>query len=143
MLEEDFGEQLPEDAKKIVQRIGRSTERLEKMIGDVLTFSRMTLQPIAKEVVDVEAIIRVTLEHDSELQPPKATIYVQSPLPKLIGHEASLTQCVSNLLRNAVKFVAPGVKPQVTIRAQQSGANVQIWFEDNGIGIAAKEKVRL
>src|SRR5205085_1320701 len=105
MLEEDFGEQLPEDAKKIVQRIGRSTERLEKMIGDVLTFSRMTLQPIAKEVVDVEAIIRVTLEHDSELQPPKATIYVQSPLPKLIGHEASLTQCVSNLLRNAVKFV--------------------------------------
>ncbi len=54
------------------------------------------------------------------------------------AHPAYLTQCVSNLLGNALKFVRPGVPPTVTIRAEDEPhtGNVKVWFEDNGIGIA-------
>jgi two-component system sensor histidine kinase/response regulator len=143
ILEEDYGEQLPTDARGIVQRIGASAGRLEKLITDVLSYSRMTLEPISKQVVELEALITEIIDHDSDLQPPRAVVIMERPLPKVIGHEASLTQCVSNLLCNAVKFVAPGTQPVVRIRAQDLDGDVRIWFEDNGIGISPEEQGRI
>jgi signal transduction histidine kinase len=52
-----------------------------------------------------------------------------------MGHEAYLTQCITNLLGNAVKFVPEGKKPQVRVRAEVFGNDLRLWFEDNGIGI--------
>src|SRR6185436_4538853 len=57
------------------------------------------------------------------------------PFLPMLGHEASLTQCIANLLGNAVKFVARGVKPQVRIYSETVGGQVRLWIEDNGIGI--------
>jgi signal transduction histidine kinase len=46
-------------------------------------------------------------------------------------------------LDNAVKFVAPGVKPQVRIRGETSNGSVRLWFADNGIGIDQEARQRL
>jgi signal transduction histidine kinase len=77
-----------------------------------------------------------------------------------MGHEVLLTQCVSNLLSNAVKFVEPGVTPRIRIWAEvgffdagsapsPGGSRnttprsmVRVWIEDNGIGIAPKDRDR-
>ena len=58
-------------------------------------------------------------------------------LPALLANEAVLTQCFSNLLGNAVKFVAPGVRPHVEISSEltASGRRARLFFKDNGIGI--------
>ena len=56
-------------------------------------------------------------------------------MPQVLGNEAALTQCFSNLLDNAVKFVAPGVRPRVRIWAEPSPPLVRLCFADNGIGI--------
>jgi signal transduction histidine kinase len=53
------------------------------------------------------------------------------------GNEALLTQCIANLLGNAVKFVAPEVHPRVKIWVEESGGMARFWFEDNGVGIPA------
>jgi signal transduction histidine kinase len=53
----------------------------------------------------------------------------------VLGHEAYLTQCITNLLGNAVKFVAVGVVPRILIRSERVDGKVRFWFEDNGIGI--------
>ena len=87
-------------------------------------------------------------------QRPKALIRIEGAIPPVLATEAELTQCFSNLLGNAVKFVEAGKTPEVRVWAQrlgkgeyratpeqaadQSGAEsgwVRIWFEDNGIGI--------
>jgi signal transduction histidine kinase len=60
---------------------------------------------------------------------------VEQPLHPVLGHEAYLTQCVTNLLANAVKFVAAGVVPKIRIRSERCDGKVRVWFEDNGIGI--------
>jgi signal transduction histidine kinase len=62
---------------------------------------------------------------------------------RVLGNEAALTQCVSNLLTNAAKFVAPGVFPLIRIRAEPKGERVRVWFEDNGIGIDPQYKDRI
>ena len=64
-------------------------------------------------------------------------------LPKVLGAEASLAQCISNLLINAVKFVAPQTRPCVKIRAETIGEDIRLWVEDNGIGIAPKDHARI
>jgi signal transduction histidine kinase len=62
----------------------------------------------------VKAIIR----ERPELQPPRADVRIESPLPRVLGHRALLTQCFSNLLGNAVKYVAPHVQPRIRLWAE-------------------------
>ncbi|MHC1767727.1 MAG: ATP-binding protein [Verrucomicrobiia bacterium] len=52
-----------------------------------------------------------------------------------LGNEALLTQCVSNLLANAVKFVEPGCRPRVRLWTEQRQGRVALFVRDNGIGI--------
>jgi signal transduction histidine kinase len=60
-----------------------------------------------------------------------------------MGNDAALTQCFSNLLRNAVKFVAPGAAPKVRLWAERTGERVRIWVEDKGIGIPSYARERI
>jgi signal transduction histidine kinase len=47
------------------------------------------------------------------------------------------------MLDNAVKFVAPGVKPRVRVWTEPRADKVRLWIEDNGIGIEAESQKRL
>ena len=67
----------------------------------------------------------------------QARVDIASPLPHVLAHQATLAQAVTNLLSNAIKFVAPGVRPEVRVRAEEAEGRVRLWVEDNGIGIPA------
>jgi signal transduction histidine kinase len=60
-----------------------------------------------------------------------------------MANEAGLVQCLSNLIGNSIKFVAPGVTPRVEIWAETHGSRVRLYVRDNGIGIEpeAHEKI--
>jgi signal transduction histidine kinase len=60
-----------------------------------------------------------------------------------MGHDASLTQCLTNLLDNAVKFVTPGVPPRVQVFTEVRDNRVRINVRDNGIGIDPDSQKRL
>ena len=61
---------------------------------------------------------------------------VEDPLLPVEGHEGLVTQAISNLVSNGVKYVAPNVRPKIRIWTQARGERVRLWVEDNGIGIA-------
>ena len=74
----------------------------------------------------------------------KAEIHIQGKLPTVLGNEAFLTQCFSNLLGNASKFVEPGTIPRIEIGAEErEPPMVRVWIEDNGVGIAAENHERI
>jgi signal transduction histidine kinase len=75
--------------------------------------------------------------------PNAPEIVVEGRLPDVIGHEASLSQAISNLLNNAVKFVAPGVQPKIRVRTEARKNDARLWVEDNGIGIKPEYQHRL
>jgi len=54
-----------------------------------------------------------------------------------------LTQAISNLLNNAVKFVAPGTRPTARVWTEPRADRVRLWIEDNGIGIKPEYQHRL
>jgi PAS domain S-box-containing protein len=134
-LLEDWGGKLPAEAREYVDKIIQAGARLDRLILDVLTYSRAAAGEVGIGPVDTERVAREVIAQYPELSEGGVRIAVESPLEPVLGHEASLAQCLSNLLLNAVKFMAPGVAPHVRVRTERLHSLVRIWVEDNGIGI--------
>lgn len=124
-----------QDSQGFLRRIRTSGDRMDALITDALSFSKVVRQELPLEPVDPGALLRGMLDSYPEFQPSKADIRIQGELPLVMGNEAGLTQCFSNLIGNAVKFVKPGQRPEVEIRAERRDGLVRIWVEDQGIGI--------
>jgi signal transduction histidine kinase len=137
VLLEDHGSRLDAEGIAFLTKISAGAARLDLLVQDVLAYSRVAKGHIDLEDVSFGDIVRDVMEAYPDLA-EKATITISTPLPRVRGHPAYLTQCVSNLLGNAVKFVRPGVAPAVKIWAEngQDMDQARVYFEDNGIGIA-------
>jgi signal transduction histidine kinase len=118
-----------------LQRIMGTSKRLDALVQDILAYSRVSRVEIVTQPIDLDLLLREILDQYPNLKAPQAVVDVKKPLGRVKGHDASLTQCISNLLGNAVKFVAQGVKPQVEVGSEQSNGHVRLWVKDNGIGI--------
>jgi len=159
ILAEDYASKLDAEALDYLSRIVSSARRLDRLIQDVLNYSKIINEQMVIEPVDLDRLTREIIETYPGWQPPKAEIEIQSALPKVLGNEAFLTQCISNLVSNAIKFVSPGRVPRVRIRAEELMApatrcerlndggvpvpQVRLCFEDNGIGISAEQGTRI
>lgn len=140
---EDYGDVLDAEGRDIVERIVQGSTRMDRLIHDVLTYTRVGRQQIHLQPVSLQRLVRDVVDQYPEFASDRAKILVEGNLPDVIGHEPSLSQVISNLLNNAVKFVPPGVKPEVRIRGERKGGVVRLWFEDNGIGIKPEYQSRL
>jgi len=144
ILEDEYSDQIAGNGKDYLRRITASANRLDSLIQDVLNYSKIVRAELTLERVDLEPFIHGITESYPNLRAHDAEIRVEGPLPAVMANPAALTQVVSNLLGNAVKFVKPGVKPQVRVRAEKTGDRaVRLWFEDNGIGIRREVQERI
>jgi PAS domain S-box-containing protein len=141
-LLEDYGGALDGEARHCLGRIAENAQRLDRMVRDVLTFSRISRSELRMENVSLDRLVRELLPHYPALQPGHAEVEV-APLHAVRGHEPSVTQIVSNLLTNAVKFVAPGVKPHIRVWTEPTDRFVRLFIRDNGIGIPPERQSRL
>jgi PAS domain S-box-containing protein len=136
ILTTDFAPQLESEAQEYLHRIARSASRMDKLIQDVLNYSRVVRADLPLEPVDVEQLLRGILDTYPMFAADKASVSVQRPFSAVLGNEAMLMQIFSNLMGNAVKFVAPGLKPSIKIWAENVAPMVRLYVQDNGIGIA-------
>jgi PAS domain S-box-containing protein len=142
LVVEDYGDRIPEGLPHL-KRVIDAAARLDRLIQDVLSFTRLSRAEIEVGPVDVEALVRGILNERPELGKERAAVQIESPLALVRGHEASLTQCLANLLDNAVKFVAPGVRPLVRVYTELVPGRVRVYVSDNGIGIDEAGQRRL
>jgi PAS domain S-box-containing protein len=143
ILETDFAPALPDQARDFTRRIAAGAQRLDALITDVLNYSRIARSELPLDKVDVEKLTRDIVESYPNVKESAATILIQSPIPPVLGNTAALTQCISNIITNAIKFVRPGSTPRVIIRADHNSECVRLWFEDNGIGISEEGQKRI
>jgi len=143
MLDQDCGEQVDATGKDYIRRIVTSARRMDRLIQDVLTYSRIARSELQMEVVDTDHLVQGILESYPGFQSPAAVIEVKRPLLKVLANEAALTQCLSNLIGNAIKFVPPGNVPRVTVWSELLEDRVRIHVQDRGIGVPAKHQQRI
>lgn len=139
---EDYGSKIPEGVE-FLRKVISAANRMDRLIQDVLNFARISRGEIKLAPVDITALVRDIIHERPELQPPRAEVTLAVPLLPVMGHDASLTQCLTNLLDNAVKFVPPGTPPRVTVYTKPVGERVRICVQDNGIGIDPEGQQRL
>jgi len=134
-LEEDFGDQLPEDAQFMLARITHSASRMGDLIQDLLNFSRSSQTNLDFHSVDLSAIAQSIVddlrEHDTE---HKATCHIE---PNLIAEaaDASMMRVVlNNLIGNAWKYSSKVEKPAIHIGADKQDDTAYFYVRDNGVG---------
>jgi signal transduction histidine kinase len=140
LLLENHSAKLNAEAVEYLTRISNSANRLDLLIRDVLSYSNIVRAELVLGPVDIDTLIRDIIRDYPSLHPEKADITVPQTLPAVLGNEAFLTQCFSNLLDNAVKFVEPGVRPRVEISAEVLDDLARFKVQDNGIGIPQEHR---
>lgn len=141
-LMEDYSARLDEQGRHYLHRIINSSARMERLIQDILTYSRLSRREIYLQPVLLERLVADIVQQYPEMQAPNATIQWE-PLLNVVGHEPSLSQAISNLLSNAVKFVPDNTVPQVKLWTEARDGMVRLWVQDNGIGVRAADQPRL
>ncbi len=143
VLEADYGDKLDEQGRNYLARIMSSASRLDALITDVLSYSRIAMSQAELQRVNLDQLVPEILDHYPQFQEAATAVRIEHPLPVVNGNRALLTQVFSNLLVNALKFMPPGRAPSVVVRAEGKEERVRIWVEDNGIGIKPeyREKV--
>jgi PAS domain S-box-containing protein len=147
-LLEDYGNRLDETGHDYAKRIVAASRRMDQLIQDLLTYSRLSraeleLQPVALDPLLKGVAIQVEEQAQAATPERLPTIEVLEPLPIVVGHRGVLTQVFVNLLTNATKFVAPEVTPHVTVSAETRQDRVRVTVADNGIGIAEEHQERI
>ena len=123
-------------AQDCTRHISEAAIRVDNMVEDLLTYGRLAHEPMPREPLHLESIVdRALARLAGEIDVAKAQMHIESPLPQALGHPPVLEQVIINLLRNALKFVRPGVAPEITIRSDEQPEAVRLWVVDNGIGI--------
>lgn len=125
-----------QQARELLRKVSAAAERMDALIRDALNYSQSVRQVLPLENVDTGALLRGMLDSYPELQPSRAHICVEGELPIVMGNGAGLTQCLSNLLENAVKFVKVGQMPDVRVWGEEREGWARIWVADKGIGIS-------
>jgi PAS domain S-box-containing protein len=143
ILLNDYTDKLDADGQRFLKRISASAGRMDKLIQDVLNYSRVVRGELPMETVDLDKLLTGIVDTYPSFTPDKAEITLQGPLPCVLGNEAMLTQIFSNLIGNAVKFVPKGVKPRITIWAERRKSHVRLFVKDNGIGIEADQHEKI
>lgn len=144
LLLEEYARTLDARGENYAQRIRDAAGRMDRLIQDLLNYGRLGHQVVVWASVDLMALVEGVLKdlrHD--ILTTKAELQVDAPLPKVRGDAQILEQVLNNLVCNALKFVAPGIRPRIRIWAETFGSTVRLNIQDNGIGIAPEYHERI
>lgn len=143
-LIEDEADRLSDDGKMFANRIAAAVVRLDRLITDLLAYSRLSRVELRLEPVPMQDVMQ-TVQRDLETQIAEsgAQIVVEDALPVVLANRAVLVQLTENLLSNAIKFVAPNIAPRIQVSGAIEGSMARLRFQDNGIGIDPKHQERV
>lgn len=143
-LLEDFGPRLEPEARDFATRIAAAAALMDRMILDLMEYSRIGRSTTKPGPVSLDTRVAEALELlDADIRGRNAEIRVEGRLPAVLGQPSILTSVLTRLISNAVKFVEPGARPSVVIRAEERAGTVRLWIEDRGIGLAPGVRERI
>jgi light-regulated signal transduction histidine kinase (bacteriophytochrome) len=137
LLEEDYKESLGETADMYIGFMVDGAERMRRLIGDLLDYSRMGPGQGNLEPVDLGEMIDSVIEDLGAVIRESGAAISRGAMPTLQVNPAQMRRVFQNLLANSVKFHGRDA-PRVLLAARRQEDTWLFTVEDNGIGIAEK-----
>jgi signal transduction histidine kinase len=135
LLKRRYAGQLDERADQYINFAVDGAQRMQRLINDLLAFSRIGRANTGFADVDLDRVMSDTVAGLDALRERTDAEITWSDLPVVRGEEVLLATLLANLVGNSLKFRRPGVPPRVRVSAKQAGAEWEFTCQDNGIGI--------
>ncbi|WP_406143576.1 ATP-binding protein [Streptomyces sp. NBC_01012] len=137
LLDKRYSTELDERGRQYIDFAVDGAKRMQVLINDLLTFSRVGRVQQVWKPVDLGAALDRALSNLTLVVEESETVVVrEDPLPELLGDSTSLTMVWQNLIGNAVKFRRPDVPCRITVGCVREDGDWHLTVADNGIGIA-------
>ncbi|GAB2502335.1 sensor histidine kinase [Promicromonospora xylanilytica] len=143
LLQKRYGDSLDDRADQYIEFAVDGAKRMQRLIQDLLAFSRVGRTGVAREDVDLEGVLTAALSELSERAEATGADIVHDPMPVVHGERALLQQLFVNLVGNSLKFRDPERAPVIRIEVRSMRAHWEISVVDNGIGIDAQYAERV
>ncbi len=135
ILMEDYSGALEEEAKQLIARIRNSGFRMERLIEDLLAFSKMGRHDLVRSEINMEELARHVI---ADLNTgTKVAVQISNVLP-VFGDQSLMQQVWVNLLSNAVKYSSKKEKARVEVSSKKEGSEIIYSVKDNGAGFDMK-----
>ncbi len=144
LLARRYEDQLDQTALEFINYAVDGAQRMNRLINDLLQYSRVGRQQQHFTFVSLQDIIDMAQANlASKIEDTGAELEIPSSLPRLPGNKTLLVQLFQNLISNAIKFRKNNCAPHITITIKELSAHWRIGVEDNGIGIPEKHQERI
>jgi PAS domain S-box-containing protein len=136
---------LDEKGVNLLKRIMDVSKRIEKMIMDLLAYSRAEKDAVGEfEFIDTYQVVQSIIEElKLKWEGQAVTFNVSQTMPEILFHPGSFRQIMSNLIDNAIKYSRQSPAAVVSINCQTEDGTVVFSVTDNGVGIdpSLQEKI--
>jgi PAS domain S-box-containing protein len=134
IVSEDYAPRLDETGREYLQRIRIATQRMARLIDDLIDLARLTRQTMKREEVNLSQIVEQIL---TELRQEDPARHIEAHVePNLIAaaDRALIRVALENLLRNAWKFTSRRDVAQIQFHAEMRERQIVYCVTDNGAG---------
>jgi PAS domain S-box-containing protein len=134
LLTKRYEGKLDGDADRFIDRTNQNVLRMQRLINDLLTFSRITTRAHPSQPTDCNQLVQEVVEMLQPVLEESGGRVIPEPLPTVMGDGSQLLQLFQNLIGNAIKF-KDHKPPEVHIDAERAIKGWLFSVRDNGIGI--------
>lgn len=131
-----LNERIPE----AISFIGASTLKMDRLIKGLLRLSRLGRVALHPRDLDMNTLIDEVVRASQFVITERGVNLEIGELPACHADEDQMHQVFSNLLDNAIKYLAPDRPGEISIHGERRGAFVEYTVSDNGIGIAGNHR---
>ncbi len=142
LLAQRYEGQLDDKARKYINYAVDGAVRMQRLIEDLLDYSRVGTRGGPLGVVDSRSALASAIQNLAKAIEESATLITEGELPLVRGDAPQLTQVFQNLLSNAIKFHGEA-PPRVHVSAEDNGREWVFSVKDTGIGIDPQYKDRV
>ena len=139
-----MGDKLDDREKEYFIRLENSSIKMQKLIEDLLRYSRISSLPPEMGLLDLREVVdEVLLDLEVNIERSKGVIEIKS-LPKIEADKTQMRQLFQNLISNALKFHDKTEPPKIEIDSRNKGNGYwEILIQDNGIGMKEEHIKRI
>ncbi len=130
-------------ARTSLLRIYTSANRMNQLISDLLEYSQAQNADLDPRQLSLDSLVDDVTQQLVESSPDASARIEHAPLGSVLADPVLVRQLMTNVLGNAVKYVAPGTSPHVQITSRETGGMLEVRVSDNGIGIPADARGRV
>ncbi len=135
---EDYEDKLDDEGKRLLNVVRENTQKMGQLIDDILLLSRAGRQEMRISPIDMESLVKNIFE---ELKPSMEDRDVQleiKSLPQAYGDRTLITQVLTNLISNSIKFTRIRENAVIEVGAKKEKDENIYYVKDNGAGFDMK-----